>query len=209
MGNSSSNGNFKIWPLMVDELAPPEPPQHRTPLEDDTIISYGQGEYTFGLTLAQEEADDELLNLSSAGVAVPNYEATNREEEENVDKQAENLAKNLDAIVPKYLLMQLLEESLEKNDNQSNGARSTPDKSALMNLIEVQHEIKQDMLSNNFDLVDFLHDDSWPFDQATLAHTVPSLHRKEAQKEYQTVAPLDEDLYQLQELRRFGPIINF
>ena len=66
--------------------------------------------------------------------------------------------------MPKYLLMQLLEESLEKNDNQSNGARSTPDKSALMNLIEVQHEIKQDMLSNNFDLVDFLHDDSWPFD---------------------------------------------
>ena len=208
MGNSPSNGNFKIWPLMVDELAPPEPPQHRTPLEDDTIISYGQGEYTFGLTLAQEEADEELLNFASAGVAVPNYEATN-EEEENDDRQAENLAKNLDAIVPKYLLMQLLEESLEKNDNRSNSGQSTPDRSALVNLIEAQHEIKQDMLSNNFDLVDFLHDDSWPFDQATLAHTVPSLHRKEAQKEYQTVAPLDEDLYQLQELRRFGPIINF
>ena len=66
--------------------------------------------------------------------------------------------------MPKYLLMQLLEESLEKNDNRSNSGQSTPDRSALVNLIEAQHEIKQDMLSNNFDLVDFLHDDSWPFD---------------------------------------------
>ena len=56
MGNT--NGNFKIWPLMVDELAPPEPPQHRTPIEDDTIISYGEGEYTFGLTLAQDTDED-------------------------------------------------------------------------------------------------------------------------------------------------------
>ena len=53
MGNS--NGNFKVWPLMIDELAPPEPPQKRTAIEDDTIISYGEGEYTFGLTLAQQE----------------------------------------------------------------------------------------------------------------------------------------------------------
>ena len=66
--------------------------------------------------------------------------------------------------MPKYLLMQLLEESLEKNDNRSNSGQSTPDRSALVNLIEAQHEIKQDMLANNFDLVDFLHDDSWPFD---------------------------------------------
>ena len=57
MGNTT-NGNFKVWPLMDDELAPPEPPQHRSALEDDTLISYGSGEYTFGLTLAQmDEAD--------------------------------------------------------------------------------------------------------------------------------------------------------
>ena len=74
------------------------------------------------------------------------------------------MAKNLDAIVPKYLLMQLLEESLEKKDNRSTSGQSTPDRSALVNLIEAQHEIKQDMLSNNFDLVDFLHDDSLLFD---------------------------------------------
>ena len=75
------------------------------------------------------------------------------------------MAKNLDAIVPKYLLMQLLEESLENNDNQSNdNAQPRDNKSALMNLIEAQHEIKQDMLPNNFDLVDFFYDDSWPFD---------------------------------------------
>ena len=75
------------------------------------------------------------------------------------------MAKNLDAIVPKYLLMQLLEESLENNDNQSNDNTQPRDnKSALMNLIEAQHEIKQDMLPNNFDLVDFFYDDSWPFD---------------------------------------------
>ena len=54
MGNSAAN-NFKVWPLMDDELAPPEPPQHHTAIEDDTIISYGAGEYTFGLTnLAQQ-----------------------------------------------------------------------------------------------------------------------------------------------------------
>ncbi len=35
---------------MDDELAPPEPPQHHSAIEDDTIISYGAGEYTFGMT---------------------------------------------------------------------------------------------------------------------------------------------------------------
>ena len=74
------------------------------------------------------------------------------------------MAKNLDAIVPKYLLMQLLEESLEEKDNRSNDVQSTENKSALMNLIETQHEIKQDMQPNNFDFTDFLYDDYWPFD---------------------------------------------
>ena len=56
MGNS--NNTFRVWPLMPDELAPPEPPQRRTAIEDDTIISYGAGEYTFGLTLAQQDSDN-------------------------------------------------------------------------------------------------------------------------------------------------------
>ena len=50
---------------MDDELAPPEPPyKPRSAIEDDTIISYGAGEYTFGLTLAQTEdgsIDQEVL----------------------------------------------------------------------------------------------------------------------------------------------------
>ena len=50
---------------MIDEFAPPEPPQHRTPIEDDTIISYGEGEYTFGLTLAQQDDDDDQLLLEA------------------------------------------------------------------------------------------------------------------------------------------------
>ena len=73
MGNST-NGNFKIWPLMVDELAPPEPPQHRTPIEDDTIISYGGGEYTFGLTLAQEAEENGVLLNSSEENATTEFE---------------------------------------------------------------------------------------------------------------------------------------
>ena len=55
MGNS--NGNFKVWPLSMDDLAPPEPPQKHSAIEDDTIISYGGGEFTFGMTLAQREED--------------------------------------------------------------------------------------------------------------------------------------------------------
>ena len=51
MGNEQVN-DFKVWPLMGDELAPPEPPKRLGGIEDDTIISYGAGEYTFGLTLA-------------------------------------------------------------------------------------------------------------------------------------------------------------
>ena len=98
MGNQT-NGNFKIWPLMVDELAPPEPPQHRTPIEDDTIISYGQGEYTFGLTLAQEEDVQDYHDLFL------------QEENNQFDDEMTKMAKDLDDIVPKYLLMHLLESN--------------------------------------------------------------------------------------------------
>ena len=58
MGNEQAN-NFKVWPLMPDELAPPEPPKMMGGIEDDTIISYGSGEYTFGLTLAQQQATND------------------------------------------------------------------------------------------------------------------------------------------------------
>ena len=56
MGNT--NNTFRVWPLMPDELAPPEPPQKHSAIEDDTIISYGGGEYTFGLTLEQVDSDE-------------------------------------------------------------------------------------------------------------------------------------------------------
>ena len=48
MGNVVGN-NFKVWPLMEDELAPPVPPQAHTMVQDDVVIQYGSGEFTYGL----------------------------------------------------------------------------------------------------------------------------------------------------------------
>ena len=109
------------------------------------------------------------------------------------------MAKDLDAIVPKYLLENAKNQELPLGGDDGN---------RLLNLLEVQRE-----MLNNFDLVDFLDDDSWPVEYAaSQMHQHPTLHGQDDLSDrdnYESVTPLDDDLYQMQELRRFGPIINF
>ena len=83
----------------------------------------------------------------------------------------------------------------------------------LLSLIEVEYDDKgsgnEAEFLNNFDLVDFLDDDEWPFD---FAQSVPLIREAGQQKsEYQSAAavPLDDELYELEQLKRFGPVINF
>ena len=69
----------------------------------------------------------------------------------------------------------------------------------------MMNEHSEEAFLNNFDLVDFLDDEDWPFDYAE--KRMPNLHKQE-DKQY-SAAPLDDDLYQMENMRRFGPMINF
>lgn len=196
MGNSAGN-NFKVWPLMPDELAPPEPPQHRTSVEDDTIINYGSGEFTFGLqNLSQQEesaneiatneelSKSQLENWRKTGLMSSDPRQSHKfldHQEEQVNNQSDGISEkfeqienNLDAIVPKYLLMQLMQTSEEKQNEQKLRQQleqeidqlerlslQQKDEHQLLSLFEVEHNENGDYSNdeealNNFDFLDYL-----------------------------------------------------
>ena len=96
MGNSAGN-NFKVWPLMEDELAPPVPHQHHTAIEDDTIIQYGSGEFTYGLNLSQVDSNEEAGPLAQDPRLLEAPQGVTKED------KYQKLSRRLNDIIPQYI----------------------------------------------------------------------------------------------------------
>ena len=128
MGNAAGN-NFKVWPLMEDELAPPVPHQHHSAIEDDTIIQYGSGEFTYGLqNLSQVDnggpmAQDPRLWDNDAAL-----------EENETSRKYRNLSESLDEIIPQYM------QQLEANESREHMKLQSKDEHQLMSLFEVRSD---------------------------------------------------------------------
>ena len=118
-------------------------------------------------------------------VSTPHREFIVEDEGFNVNK-SEYLARNLDNILPKYILNQLLETGfVEELHSPSLPLDSTTDQHLkmrskdehLLNLIDVHHDqtTSEAEFMKRFDIEDFLEDDDWQFDYGDIA---PILHKK-------------------------------
>ena len=108
------------------------------------------------------------------------------DEEEFNGNKSEYLARNLDDILPKYIVNQLLKTSFaEEQHSPLSPIDSTTDEHLkmrskdehLLSLIDVHHDMttSEADFMKRFDIEDFLQDDDWQLDYDKI---VPILHKK-------------------------------
>ena len=128
------------------------------------------------------------------------------DEEEFNGNKSEYWARNLDDILPKYIVNQLLETSFaEEQHSPLSPIDSTTDEHLkmrskdehLLSLIDVHHDMttSEADFMKRFDIEDFLQDDDWQLDYDKIA---PILHKKGKWAHFFGFPSLKDETYEIQ-----------